>query len=77
MWRAATGKSTPSGQGYQETDPKTKKSRRSIVLAAFAVEALKKHQAKQVEMKSKAGDAWEDHDYVFYALNGKHLISRA
>jgi integrase len=50
----------PTGLGYKETEPKTRKSRRSIVLTAFAVEALKKHQARQLEMKKAAGDAWEE-----------------
>ncbi len=63
----------PTGLGYQETEPKTRKSRRSIVLTAFAIEALKKHQAKQLEMKLAAGDAWEEHDYVFCSPVGKHL----
>ena len=63
----------PTGLGYKETEPKTRKSRRSIVLTAFAVEALKKHQARQLEMKKAAGDAWEEHDYVFCTTIGKHL----
>lgn len=63
----------PTGLGYKETEPKTRKSRRSIVLTAFAMEALKKHQAKQLEMKIAAGNAWEEHDYVFCTAAGKHL----
>jgi len=63
----------PTGLGYKETEPKTRKSRRSIVLTAFAVEALKKHQARQLEMKKAAGEAWEEHDYVFCTTTGKHL----
>ena len=63
----------PTGQGYKETEPKTRKSRRSIVLTAFAIEALKKHQVKQQEIKLAAGDAWEEHDYVFCTSTGKHL----
>ncbi len=63
----------PTGLGYKETEPKTRKSRRSIVLTAFAVEALKKHQARQLELKKAAGDAWEEHDYVFCNAAGRHL----
>ena len=63
----------PTGLGYKETEPKTRKSRRSIVLTAFAIEALKKHQARQLKMKKVAGDAWEEHDYVFCTAAGKHL----
>ena len=43
------------------------------MLTAFAVEALKKHQAKQLKMKQASGDAWEEHDYVFCTTIGKHL----
>jgi integrase len=63
----------PTGLGYEETEPKTKKSRRSIVLAPFAIVALMKHQARQLKMKLVAGDAWEEHDYVFCSPIGKHL----
>jgi integrase len=63
----------PTGGGYKETEPKTKKSRRSIVLAPFAVVALMKHQARQSKMKLVAGDAWEEHDYVFCSATGRHL----
>ena len=63
----------PTGLGYKETEPKTKMSRRSIALTLFALEALKKHEAKQLEMKVKAGAAWQDHDYVFCTPVGTHL----
>src|SRR5258706_7034018 len=63
----------PTGLGYKETEPKTKKSRRSIVLAPLAIVALMKHQARQLKMKLVAGDAWEEHDYVFCSPVGKHL----
>jgi integrase len=61
------------GDLYMEAEPKTKSSRRNIALAAFAVEALKQHRIRQEEAKRKAGDAWEDHDYVFCTPMGKHL----
>jgi integrase len=63
----------PTGLGYKETEPKTKMSRRSIVIISFALEALKKHKGKQLEMRLKAGEAWQDHDYVFCASIGTHL----
>jgi len=63
----------PTGLGYQETEPKTKTSRRSIVLTPFAIEALKEHRVRQLEMKQKASGTWEDHDYVFCTPTGKHL----
>jgi integrase len=63
----------PTGLGYKETEPKTKMSRRSIVLIPFALEALKKHQAKQLEVRFKVGEVWQDHDYVFCTAIGTHL----
>jgi integrase len=63
----------PTGLGYKETEPKTRTSRRSIVLISFALEALKKQRARQLEMKSRAREAWQDHDYVFCTPIGTHL----
>lgn len=61
------------GKGYVEAEPKTQKSRRSIVIASFALEALKQHRTRQLEAKLKAGAAWEDHDYVFCTSVGTYL----
>jgi integrase len=63
----------PTGEGYKETEPKTKKSKRPIVLTARALEALNEHRARQLEQKSKVGDAWQNHDYVFCSPIGTHL----
>ncbi len=63
----------PTGQGYKETEPKTKTSRRRIVLVPFAVEALKKHRELQLQVRAEAGPVWEDHDYVFCDSDGTHL----
>lgn len=62
------------GKGFVEAEPKTQKSRRSVVIATFALEALKQHRIHQLETKLKAGPAWEDHDYVFCTSIGAHLI---
>lgn len=61
------------GKGFEESEPKTQKSRRSIVIAAFALEALKQHRIHQLEAKLKAGALWQDHDYVFCTSIGTHL----
>jgi integrase len=58
---------------YIEAEPKTRSSRRGIALPHFAVEALKQHRIRQREMRCVAGDAWEDHDYVFCTPLGTHL----
>ena len=53
------------GKGYVEAEPKTQKSRRSVVIAPFALETLKQHRERQLEAKLKAGPVWQEHDYVF------------
>ncbi len=62
-----------AGKGFEEAEPKTDKGRRSIVLPAFTVEALKQHRLRQREARLKAGPAWQDHDYVFCTSIGTHL----
>ena len=61
------------GKGYVEAEPKTQKSRRSIVIAPFALEALQQHRVGQLEAKVIAGSAWQEHDYVFCTSIGTHL----
>jgi integrase len=61
------------GKGYVEAEPKTQKSRRSVVIAPFALEALKHHRERQLEAKIKVGPLWQDHDYVFCTSIGTHL----
>ncbi|HET8843502.1 MAG TPA: site-specific integrase, partial [Ktedonobacteraceae bacterium] len=58
---------------YVEAEPKTKRSRRSVVIAAFAREALEKHHTIQLEAKQKAGEYWQENDYVFCTTRGNHL----
>ena len=53
------------GKGYEEAEPKTQKSRRSIIIAPFALKSLKEHRVCQEEEKKKAGIYWQEHDYVF------------
>ena len=61
------------GASYIEAETKTKRSRRSIVLTGFAVEALKRHRSKQLVLKQKAGAFWQEHDYVFCSPTGTYL----
>lgn len=61
------------GKGYVEAEPKTQKSRRSVVIAPFALEILKQHYERQQVMKQKAGDSWQEHDYVFCTSVGTHV----
>jgi len=71
--RIPTKLAVEKGKGFEEAEPKTKMSRRSVVIAPFAMEALKQHRIRQLETKSKAGAAWKEHDYVFCTSVGTHL----
>jgi len=61
------------GKGFVEAEPKTQKSRRSIIIAPFVLEALRQHRVRQLEAKLKAGASWQEHDYVFCTSIGTHL----
>ncbi len=58
---------------YVEAEPKTKKSCRSVIIAPFALEALREHRSRQLEVRLKAGASWQEHDYVFCTSVGTHL----
>jgi integrase len=61
------------GKGYTEAEPKTQRSRRTIIIAPFALKALKEHRMRQAEEKKRAGEGWQEHDYVFCTPIGTHL----
>lgn len=47
------------------TAPKTQRSRRRVALTAAAVEALKRHRARQEGERLALGPAWQNNDLVF------------
>ncbi len=53
---------TKKGLSFKE--PKTERSRRTIMLPQVSVEALRRHRAKQASDRLRAGRAWADHDLV-------------
>jgi integrase len=61
------------GKGYAEAEPKTQRSRRTIVVAPFALTALKEHRARQLGEKERAGASWQEYDFVFCTPLGTHL----
>ncbi len=61
------------GKGYTEAEPKTQRSRRTIIIAPFALKGLKEHRRRQAEEKKRAGEGWQEHDYVFCTPIGTHL----
>jgi integrase len=54
-------------------EPKTPRSRRTIVLPAGLIHKLVIHKQKQTFAKLKAMNEWEDHDLVFCATFGTPL----
>lgn len=61
------------GQRYVEAQPKTDKSRRSVMLPSITTELLKQHRIHQLEAKLQAGEFWEEHDLVFCTSLGTPL----
>ncbi|MFL5588067.1 MAG: tyrosine-type recombinase/integrase [Ktedonobacteraceae bacterium] len=53
------------GYGYVEGEPKTRSSRRRVVLPDVALEALKKHRIDQQQEQIKVGDKWQYKGLVF------------
>ncbi len=61
------------GYGHVESEPKTVKSRRKIMLPLFVVEILLRHKAQQEEQQRMIGEAWTERDLVFTAVDGDYL----
>ncbi len=61
------------GNRYIEAEPKTEKSRRSIMLAPLVVELLKQQRVRQLEAKLQAGEAWQERGLVFCTSVGTPL----
>jgi len=53
------------GHGYVETEPKTRTSRRKIILPHIALEALKAHQERQGQVRMQVGGKWNEQGIVF------------
>lgn len=51
--------------GIIESEPKTLKSQRKIVLPSFIIDTLKKHRDRQVEIQAKLGAGWRNKGLVF------------
>ena len=50
------------GGGYELAEPKTARSRRTVMLPAVAVEGLRRQKARQAADKLAAGTDWQDRD---------------
>jgi len=61
--------------GLVVSEPKTKGSKRRIMLPDFVVDALKEQRVRQQEMEANALDAWHDMDVVFSSRVGTYIES--
>ena len=61
------------GQGYQEFEPKTTRSRRMLLVPQFVLGMLKEHRIHQEEIKQAAGTTWQEPDLVFCNKYGSFL----
>jgi integrase len=59
--------------GYTFAEPKTERSRRQVVLSPLAAEALRSHRLRLLEERLRLGEAWKDHDLVFFNEVGRPL----
>ncbi len=57
------------------TEPKSKSSRRSVVLPFQVVASLKEHRLRQLEDRLAAGPDWQDNDLVFCTRVGTPLAA--
>jgi integrase len=48
------------GGGYELAEPKTARSRRTVMLPAIALDGLRRQKARQAAAKLAAGTAWQD-----------------
>ena len=71
--RVPTNMAKEIGQSYIESETKTSRSRRGIVLASFALDALKQHKSNQLDLMANAGLLWQHNDYVFCSATGTYL----
>jgi integrase len=60
---------------YRLVELKTERSRRTLVLPAVAIEALRTQRAKQAQLRLLLGPAWPDLGLVFTSWRGDFLSS--
>lgn len=60
-------------QGYSFVEPKTSRSRRTVVFPASTIQSLREHRRRQAAERLQAGPTWEDTDLVFCNEIGQPL----
>ncbi len=63
-------------QGLQFTEPKTSKSRRTVMLTQTAIEALREHRQRQVKERLQFPGEWEMPELVFTTAWGGPIDPR-
>ena len=67
--------------GFVFSEPKTKRSKRTVEVSEPTVAVLKSHRQRQLELRLRAGELWQDNDLVFPTDRGAPqdgtVISRA
>lgn len=61
------------GGQFTFVEPKTRRSRRTLMLPAPAVSRLREHRARQIQERLLAGPAWQESDLIFTTRTGKPL----
>lgn len=63
------------GEVYED-DPKGRRRRQVLPLPAMCVAPLRYQRMRQTAMRERAGDSWEDSDYVFTTRTGRPIEPR-
>jgi hypothetical protein len=58
-----------------DDDPKSRR-RRAVPLPALCIAPLRWHRLKQAAARAKAGEKWQDSDYVFATRTGRPIEPR-
>ena len=58
------------------TEPKSRESKRTLLLPAVVADALRKHHIRQLEERLAAGELWQATDYVFTTVVGTPIDER-
>jgi integrase len=70
-------KIAPDGKaGYRVAEPKTDKSRRALEIPEMLLPILRRHRARQAEMRLAAGTAWRHSGLVFTNQSGGPVDAR-
>jgi len=70
VWRTI---SRQRKRGVVESEPKTSRGRRKVILPSFVIEVLKRRRSRQLEARLKVVSAWEETNFVFTNGHGEFL----